>query len=67
MNHIYRSVWNEHTGSFVAVSENAKSGGKKVSAGASIATGASFTLKALAAALLLAFGSTSYALPTGGT
>lgn len=67
MNHIYRSIWNEHTASFVAVSENAKGGDKKASASASIATGAGFALKALAAALLLAFGSTSYALPAGDT
>lgn len=66
MNHIYRSIWNEHTGTFVAVSESAKSGGKKTSAGANIATGASFALKAIAVSLLLAFGSTSHALPVGG-
>jgi hypothetical protein len=71
MNHIYRSIWNAHSGTFVAVSENARSGGNKSTAGvganASIATGAKLALKALAASLLLAFGSTSYALPTGGT
>ncbi|CAL62007.1 Conserved hypothetical protein, filamentous haemagglutinin-like [Herminiimonas arsenicoxydans] len=66
MNHIYRSIWNEHTGTFVAVSESAKSGGNKASAGASIATSASFALKALAASLLVVFGSTSHALPVGG-
>ena len=29
MNRIYRSIWNDKTGTFVAASENAKSDGKK--------------------------------------
>ncbi len=32
MNHFYRSIWNEKTGAFVAVSENASNGGKKAKA-----------------------------------
>ena len=35
MNRIYRSIWNDKTGTFVAVSENTKSAGKKSSPGAS--------------------------------
>ena len=43
MNRIYRSIWNDKTGTFVAASENAKSGGKKSSSGASaVARGARF-------------------------
>ncbi|HEY8102595.1 MAG TPA: YDG domain-containing protein, partial [Burkholderiaceae bacterium] len=67
MNHIYRSIWNEKTGTFVAVSENTKTGGKKASTGASVVVGAGFALKALAVLLMLAFGSNSYALPANGT
>ncbi|MGZ5802388.1 MAG: two-partner secretion domain-containing protein, partial [Burkholderiaceae bacterium] len=67
MNHIYRSIWNEKTGTFVAVSENTKTGGKKASTGASVVVGAGFALKALAVSLMLAFGSNSYALPANGT
>ena len=66
MNHIYRSIWNSRTGTFTAVSENAKTGGKQASAGTSAVTSAGFALKALATSLLLAFGSASYALPVGG-
>lgn len=66
MNHIYRSIWNNKTGTFTAVSENTKTGGKQACAGTSVVTRAGFALKALATSLLLAFGSTSYAMPVGG-
>ena len=71
MNRIYRSIWNDSTGTFVAASENAKSGGRRSSPGASVATGAvarnaRFALKGLAFSLMLAFGSNIYAAPTGG-
>ncbi|MFA5914975.1 MAG: filamentous hemagglutinin N-terminal domain-containing protein [Burkholderiales bacterium] len=71
MNRIYRSIWNDSTGTFVAASENAKSGGKRSSPGASAASGAvarnaRFALKGLAFSLMLAFGSNIYAAPTGG-
>lgn len=66
MNHIYRSIWNSRTGTFTAVSEHAKTGGKQASAGTSVVTSAGFALKVLTASLLLAFGSASYALPVGG-
>lgn len=65
MNHIYRSIWNEKTGTFVAVSENTKTGGKSASSGAGVAA-AGFALKALAASLLMAFGANVYALPADG-
>ena len=67
MNRIYRSIWNDKTGTFVAASENAKSNGRTSSPGASaVARGARFALKGLALSLMLAFGSNIYALPTGG-
>jgi filamentous hemagglutinin family protein len=71
MNRIFRSIWNDKTGTFVAVSENAKSGGNKSSPSAPAVAGAvpsnsRFALKALALSLMLAFGSNVYALPTGG-
>ncbi|MBV5277428.1 ESPR domain-containing protein, partial [bacterium] len=40
MNTFYRSLWNDTTGTFVAVSENAASHGKPVTAGNTVsATG----------------------------
>jgi len=66
MNRIYRSIWRRKSGTFVAVSELASSRGGKSSPGASIVTGGRFALKALAASLMMAFGSTAYALPEGG-
>jgi filamentous hemagglutinin family protein len=67
MNRIYRSIWNDRTGTFVAASENTKSCGKKSSPGASAVTRvARFALNGLAVSLMLAFGSNVYALPTGG-
>ena len=66
MNHIYRSIWNRRTGTFTAVSENARTGGKQASAGTSVVTAAGFALKALVGSLLLAFGASSYALPVDG-
>jgi filamentous hemagglutinin family protein len=67
MNHIYRSIWNEKTGAFVAVSENASSGGKKASSSCGVAGAAHFVLKTLAASLMLAMGANVYALPPTGT
>lgn len=70
MNRIYRTIWNQKAGNFVAVAELAKSGGKKASAvkGSVVEAGAGAgnMLKAAAAALLLALGSPLYALPTDG-
>src|SRR5512133_805971 len=69
MNRIYRSIWNDRTGTFVAASENAKSNGRKSSSGSStVATGARFVKKGLAVSisLTLAFSSNLYAGPTGG-
>lgn len=67
MNHVYKSIWNDRTGTFVAVSEHAMSRGSK---SAKTSSGADsrvcFALKALCASLMLAFGSQVYALPTGG-
>ncbi|MDO8298752.1 filamentous hemagglutinin N-terminal domain-containing protein [Lacisediminimonas sp.] len=67
MNHIYRSIWNAKSGNFIAVSENARSAGKKTSpASAAPANHLAFALKALAGSVLLAFGAQVYALPVGG-
>jgi filamentous hemagglutinin family protein len=67
MNCSYRSLWNDSTGTFVAVSENARSAGKKTSAGIT-ATGinARFTLQALAVSVMLVFGANALAQPAGG-
>ncbi len=66
MNRIYRSIWNDKTGTFVAASE-ISGGGRKSTPGATVVAGNSrFALKGLALSLMLAFGSNSYALPTGG-
>ena len=67
MNCNYRSIWNDQTGTFVAVSENAKTAGKKTSSCISDASvAARFPLKALAVSLMMSFGATVYALPAGG-
>ena len=64
MNCIYRSLWNETTGTFVAVAENARSGGKKTSSGTTAAAGGA--LKALVVALAIGFSAQVAALPQGG-
>ena len=67
MNSIYRSIWNEKTGTFVAVCENAKSAGKRSRAGAGAQGGTLYVcLKGLSIALALGFGMQVYASPTGG-
>ncbi|WPC66808.1 filamentous hemagglutinin N-terminal domain-containing protein [Rhodoferax ferrireducens] len=67
MNCTYRSIWNDSTGTFVAVSENAKSAGKKTSScNSATAAGACFTLQALAISVALTFGGNAIALPAGG-
>src|ERR1035437_1971474 len=67
MNCTYRSIWNDTTGTFVAVPENAKSAGKKTSSGTrATGHGAGFALQSLAISVALSFRATAYALPTGG-
>jgi hypothetical protein len=67
MNCIYRSIWNNKSGTFVAVSENTKSAGKKNSLTQRCdATSAPLILKAAAISLMMAFGANVYALPAGG-
>ena len=67
MNCIYRSIWNETTGTFVAASENASSAGKRNSSGPMAISGqAHFVLRALAVCLALGYGAVVYALPAGG-
>ena len=67
MNRSYRSLWNDSTGTFVAVSENASSAGKKTSSGADAAgIGTGFALQALAVSVMLTFGANALAQPTGG-
>ncbi|WP_416208164.1 ESPR domain-containing protein [Halomonas sp.] len=68
MNRIYKTIWNHSIGSFLAVSELAKNGGRKTTGGNShIATsGVRFTLRPLVASMLLAAGGNAWALPVGG-
>jgi filamentous hemagglutinin family protein len=67
MNRIYRSIWNDKTRTFVAVSENASNGGRKASSGGAVTGTVHFALKGLVVSLMLAFGPQVYANPTGGT
>lgn len=68
MNHIYRTIWNDITATFVAVPENARGAGKTASASTGQAgTVARFILKALSVSVMLVFGANAYALPVGGT
>ena len=68
MNHIYRSIWNESTQTWVAVSEAARAHGRASADGkAARVAGRGFALKALAAAGLLACGALALANPGGGT
>lgn len=67
MNHIYRSIWNESTGTVTAVCEHARRGGKKTSSGKNAVVSSGFTLKSVSVAVALALGSNSHAAPTGGT
>ncbi len=67
MNCTYRSIWNDSTGTFVAVSENAKSAGKKTSSSSHVVNaGTGFALQALAISVALAFGGNAVAGPAGG-
>ncbi|MCC7600256.1 filamentous hemagglutinin N-terminal domain-containing protein [Janthinobacterium sp. FW305-129] len=66
MNRIYRSIWNQATGAYAAVSENVKSAGKRSMPGSS-GGGAHFALTGMAAALMLGYGSLALAGPAGGT
>ena len=67
MNRIYRLIWSDKSGTFVAVAEIVKSG-KKSSGGSVVGSGGSrFALKGLAVSLMLAFASNAYALPNGGS
>ena len=65
MNRIYRSIWNQATGAYSAVSEHVNSAGKRTMPGAGGAV-AQFALKALAASMLLGFGTLALAGPLGG-
>ena len=67
MNLIHRSIWNDQTGTFVAVSEHTRSAGKKISSCTSAAGGdANSKLKILAVSLMLACGAGAQAQPIGG-
>lgn len=67
MNHIYRSIWNDKTGTFAAASETAKAAGKKTTGRTN--TGGSalvLYLKVTSVAVMLAFGANTTAQPVGG-
>jgi filamentous hemagglutinin family protein len=66
MNHSYRSIWSERTGTFVAVSEIAGSGRTASVRAAGSTRSAPFALRALALSVMLSFAATGYAGPTGG-
>lgn len=67
MNNIYRSIWNDKTGTYTAVSENAKAAGKKSTSCTSGAlSSVRLTLNALSVAVMLACGANVHALPVGG-
>jgi len=67
MNRIYRSIWNQKTGTFIAASEIAQShGGKASSVAGAVAGRSNGAIEGLALFLLLAFGPNAFALPEGG-
>jgi filamentous hemagglutinin family protein len=68
MNLIYRLIWNDKIGTFIAVAEIAKSAGKKLSSSVSIITrGQYFALRVLVISLLaVSFNANVYALPQDG-
>jgi filamentous hemagglutinin family protein len=65
MNRIYRSLWNDATGTFIAVSENARGAGKKTSTCTGPCGAAAPAMRALAISLLI-IGNGAYAAPVGG-
>lgn len=67
MNTIYRSIWNNKTGTLVAVSENAKAAGKSSSNGSTVARAKLLLcISAVSLAVMLAFGTNAHAQPVGG-
>ena len=67
MNRIYRSIWNEKAGTFVAVSEIARSAGKTSSLFTQVKDiEISFRLKILVVSLMMAYGVDAHAQPLGG-
>ena len=65
MNHIYRSIWNDTTATYVAAAETSKSGGKKATSSTGAVHQGHWPLKALAASLWLAYAAGACALPVG--
>jgi filamentous hemagglutinin family protein len=66
MNLIHRSIWNDQTGTFVAVSENTRSAGKRASSCTAVGGQARFGLNILAVSLMMACGASALAQPAGG-
>ena len=67
MNHVYRLVWSNKAGTYVAVSENTKSTGRKSSSGATaVARGAYLLLTALATPVIMLLATNANAQPVGG-
>ena len=66
MNLIHRSIWNDQTGTFVAVSENTRSAGKRASSCTAAGGQARFGLNILAVSLMMACGASAWAQPAGG-
>jgi filamentous hemagglutinin family protein len=65
MNHIYRSIRDERTGSIIAVAETTRARGKGSSRRAGVAS-SGFVLRSLAACVALAHGSIGQASPVDG-
>ena len=66
MNHCYRSIRNEKTGTCVAVSEVASCGRRSSAGSGTLVQLAPFTAKALAVSLMMCFAVSGNAGPAGG-
>jgi hypothetical protein len=67
MNRNFRSLWNDTTGTYVAVSENTKSQGKKtMSSPFASVVGERLALKTISVCIALCFGVAATAGPVGG-
>ncbi|MGJ9416310.1 filamentous hemagglutinin N-terminal domain-containing protein [Massilia sp. CMS3.1] len=65
MNKLYRSIWNDATGTFVAVSENTRGAGKKASTCTGAIKHAPLAMKVLSLSLMMV-GASAWAAPVDG-
>jgi filamentous hemagglutinin family protein len=66
MNHSYRSVWCENTGTYVAVSELVHGARKTAQGSGASCAHAPYAYQAIAVAVMMAFAATAQAGPAGG-